>query len=190
MQDLSQHILDIIENSISAQASKIRISILLNISENKLKINIMDNGLGMDEELIKQVQSPFYTSKKNRKRKVGLGIPLFKQNAEMCGGSFSITSEKSLGTRINAVFQYNHIDRMPIGKLADTLLNSIMGHQEVDFIIDLRSTYLNGIENSYTFSTQEVKKEINGIPLTYPDVYLFIQSNLNEEIKKIKLEDI
>lgn len=190
MQDLSQHILDIIENSISAQASEIRISIMLDKPENRLKINIMDNGMGMDEELIMQVQSPFYTSKKNRNRKVGLGIPLFKQNAEMCSGSFSITSEKGLGTRINAVFQYNHIDRMPMGKLADTLLNSIMGHLKVDFIIDLRSAHLDGIENSYNFSTVEVKKEIGNIPLTYPDVYLFIQNNLNEEIKKIKLEEI
>mgnify|MGYP000838915036 CR=1 FL=1 len=49
MKELSLNILDIAENSVKARATLIEI--LLYQTEDKLKLSIIDNGCGMDEEL-------------------------------------------------------------------------------------------------------------------------------------------
>ncbi len=50
MEDLSLHILDIAENSVAAQASRIEIRLTENIKKDVLSMEIIDNGTGMDEE--------------------------------------------------------------------------------------------------------------------------------------------
>jgi signal transduction histidine kinase len=190
MLDLSLNILDIIENSISAKATEISVTIEMIVLKNRLHINIKDNGIGMDAELKKMVQDPFFTTKTHRKKKVGLGIPLFKQTVENCNGKFILQSEIGIGTEIETVFQYDHIDRMPLGKLADTFTSVIIGHPEVDFELNLRRIFLHGENKIFHFSSREVKSELGDIPLSYPDVMMFIQQNIEEGIKKIELEEI
>lgn len=87
--------MDIAQNSVRAKASEIEIVIDENLTEDRLSITIQDNGCGMDEETLKRVRDPFFTSR--TVRKVGLGIPLLQQNAERTGGKVNITSEKEKG---------------------------------------------------------------------------------------------
>ena len=102
MKDLSLHILDIVQNSIRAKAQLIEIEITELPKENQLIITIADDGTGMNSEQLKQAIDPFYTSRTTRK--VGLGLSLFKQNAEQTGGSFNIESESEKGTKVTAIF--------------------------------------------------------------------------------------
>ena len=141
MFDLSLHLLDIIENSISAHATLIKIDIFAEILRNKLIIRIEDNGKGMDEETVKEATNPFYTSKKERKKKVGLGIPLFKQNTETSNGKFILKSAVGKGTVIIAEFEYDYIDRLPFGKLENTIISSVIGHPDVDFIFSFKRAF-------------------------------------------------
>ncbi|GAI17107.1 unnamed protein product [marine sediment metagenome] len=60
MQDLSLHILDIVENSIDAGAKKIEIIIKENIKQNILVLKINDNGKGMDKKTIAKVLEQFF----------------------------------------------------------------------------------------------------------------------------------
>jgi signal transduction histidine kinase len=113
MKDLSLHILDIAQNSISAGASIIGINIDENLAANTMAIEVTDNGSGMPAEVLERVTDPYYTSRTTRR--VGLGIPLFKQNAEATGGSLYIDSEEGRGTSLNATFVHNHLDRPPPG---------------------------------------------------------------------------
>lgn len=190
MFDLSLNIIDIVENSVSAKATEIRIMIEIIVFQNRLRINIRDNGIGMEENMIKTVQDPFYTTKSHRPRKVGLGIPFFKQSVEMCNGVFSLKSENGKGTEIDAVYQYDHIDRMPLGNLADTFCNLVIGHAEIDFELELKRVFLQGRRESFHFSSKEIKQELGEIPITYPDVIMYIRQTLEEGIKKIELEEI
>ncbi len=190
MTDLSLHIMDIIENSVSAKATEIHVSIEVIVAENKLRINIRDNGIGLDEEWIEMVQDPFYTTKTHRAKKVGLGLPLFKQSVEMSGGTFLMKSKLNKGTEIEAVYKLDHIDRMPLGNLQDTFTSLIIGHSEIDFDLKLRRLFLDESNKKFHFSTRQVKKELGDIPLSYPDVMLYIQKTLEEGIKKIELEEI
>ena len=189
MQDISLHILDIIENSVRAKASLIKIEIIREMMRNELIFIIEDDGIGMDYNTLEAAQNPFYTSKLERVKKVGLGIPLFKQNAEMCNGRFELESELGKGTKLMAIFQYDHIDRMPLGNMKDTFVGSIIGHPEVDFDIVLKNIELDGTVDEFIFSTREIKKELGDIPLSYPDVMTFIDQLMEEGIKKIKMEE-
>lgn len=189
MQDLSLHLLDIIENSARAGASLIEVFVNVDEKEDLLSFIIEDNGSGMDSETLNNALNPFYTSKSARVKKVGLGIPLFKQNAELCEGTFKVESKLGKGTRIEAIFKNDHIDRMPLGSLSDTIISSLIGHQETDFYLKvIHNTQEESFE--YEFDTRVLKEELGDIPLTYPDVIQFIIENVNDGIKNTKMGEI
>ena len=189
MQDISLHLLDIIENSVRAKARNIWLTIIISHSANLLQIIVKDDGSGMDYETLQAAQNPFYTTKIERVKKVGLGIPLFKENAERCDGCFKIESVIGKGTIITAEFAYDHIDRMPLGSITDTILISIMGHEQTDIHLDLLNQKADGNDLEFKFSTALVKKELGDIPLTYPDVITFLNEMLNEGIKDTDMEE-
>ena len=187
MQDISLHLLDIIENSVRAAAKNIKVRVINDRKQNLLRIIVEDDGVGMDTGTLEMAQNPFYTSKEKRAKKVGLGIPLFKQNAELANGSFNMTSEPGFGTVLTADFELDHIDRMPLGNLKDTLLGVIIGHPDVDFQITLLFRE-KGREQSFHFSTAAIKEELGDIPLTYPDVIEYIDQSLQEGIQNTNME--
>ena len=119
MKDLASHIMDIVQNSVRANAQNIEITVEEHWSDDLLTITVKDDGDGMDEETLQRVRDPFFTSR--TVRKVGLGIPLFQQNAERTGGSLSITSQQGKGTIVEARFMHSHIDRPPLGAICHYL---------------------------------------------------------------------
>ncbi|MFC1887755.1 ATP-binding protein [Candidatus Cloacimonadota bacterium] len=186
---MSLHLLDIIENSVRAEATVIDIIIKAEILKNRLEISIKDNGTGMDSETVEKTQDPFYTTKEERVKKVGLGIPLFKHNAEITGGSLVIDSLPGNGTGLHATFQFDHVDRIPLGNIADTMITAIVGHPEVDFNLNLIRRTVRGEELDYTLSTLLIKEELGDIPLTYPDVIQFLENDIKEGIINTKMEE-
>ncbi|MCB5251304.1 MAG: sensor histidine kinase [Candidatus Cloacimonadales bacterium] len=189
MQDLSLHLMDIIENSARAQCGLICITIGIDEVKNIMSFEVVDDGVGMDEETLYSAQNPFYTSKSERKKKIGLGIPLFKENAERCNGVFKMESTLNKGTRLYAEFEYNHIDRMPLGTINDTLLSSIIGHSELDFFIKVFHIFKDKQTKEFTLDTKEIKSELGDIPITWPDVIMYLKDTINEGIKNIELEE-
>ncbi|GAG56501.1 hypothetical protein ES703_62108 [subsurface metagenome] len=153
MEDLSLHILDIVENSIRARAKKIEIKIIEDKKRDLLNIEIIDDGEGMDEKTVKNVLDPFFTTKNTRK--VGLGLPLLAQSAEESGGSIKIKSKPGKGTRIKATFGYSHIDRRPLGDICKSLIVLIAANPDINFIYEYRE---NGA--SYHLDTKELKNDI------------------------------
>lgn len=132
MNEISLHILDILQNSIHAGASLITVIIRYDQAAGTLSISIEDDGCGMDEAYLEKVTNPFVTGRTTRR--VGLGIPLFKAGAEGCGGSFEIKSQKGRGTLVSAVFITGNIDCPPLGNMTDTMVSQVISHQNVDFI--------------------------------------------------------
>lgn len=178
MEELSLHILDIVENSISAGASLVSIYIEVNEIENLIKIVIEDNGKGMSEEEIKKAMDPFYTSKVGKK--VGLGLPMFAQIAEACDGYLKIESEKGKGTKVIALMRLDHVDRPPLGDLSSTLFGIIVGHSDVDFSIHIRSD-----KGEVRIDTREIKEVLGGNSLTHPKVIGYVRESIESEIKGI-----
>ncbi len=152
MEDLSLHILDIVENSIDAGANKIDIKIYENLKKDQLKIEITDDGKGMNEGTVKKALDPFYTTK--TVRKVGLGLSLFREAARMANGDFSIQSEAGRGTTVRATFQHTHIDRKPLGDMSKTMTTLIISHPEIHF------RYLHKKDNQENrIDTEKFKKK-------------------------------
>jgi len=164
VEDLSLHILDIVENSIRAKASRIEIKVVEDIRKDLLTIEIKDNGQGIDEETVKKVLDPFFTTRTTRR--VGLGLPLLSQAARESGGDVEIESKVGRGTRIKATFGYSHIDRKPLGNMETTLTTLIAGNPEVDFIYEHKNDELE-----YRLDTKEIRarimRELNGDNFNY-----------------------
>jgi len=182
MKDLSLHILDIVQNSIRAKSTLIGIEINEQPNENQLIITITDNGTGMSPEQLQSAIDPFYTSRTTRK--VGLGLSLFKQNAEMTGGSFELESEYGKGTKVTAVFGLNHIDRPVMGDLVGTLLILICSSEGTDYVFKHITP-----TGEFELDTREVRQTLEDVPISHPDVRIFIQEMLRENLEQIKISE-
>jgi anti-sigma regulatory factor (Ser/Thr protein kinase) len=130
MEDLSLHILDIVENAIAAGATRVLISVNENEKRDRLAFRVTDNGRGMSREEKARALDPFFTTKRKR---TGLGLPLLAQTAGVCGGRVVIESAPRKGTRVTARFRFGHIDRPPLSKMAETMMMLFVGHAEVEF---------------------------------------------------------
>lgn len=173
------HLLDIAENSVAAGAKTIEIMVVEDLANDRLKISVQDDGRGMDEPLLARVSDPFVTSRTTRK--VGLGIPLFKAAAEACNGHLSLTSALGKGTRLQAEFQRSHIDRMPLGDLAGTMLTLVVSFPEIHWLFHYRA---NGV--AFSFDDEPIKKELGEIPLAEPAILAFIRELLEKGVGSVQ----
>lgn len=178
MKELSLNVLDIAQNSISAGARLIEISVDEETDKDLLRITVSDDGRGMTEEQARSVTDPFYTTRTTRK--VGLGVPLFKMAAEMAGGSFSIRSEPGQGTRLTADFRLSHVDRMPLGDMEGTVQALIHMNPQLDFVYRRR---LDGRE--LLLDTRELKETLGSVPLNAPEVGEWIAGYLAEQAEAL-----
>lgn len=176
MRELSLNILDIVENSVKAKASLVTISI--QAKDNVLSIVIDDDGSGMDKEFLARVTDPYTTTRTTRK--VGMGLPLLRMITEMSGGALSITSEKGVGTRVEATFQIDNIDRPPLGDLAETMTTLLSDEFPTEFLLKMS---VQG--NEFDFDTRELKAELDGVPVSEPEVLLFVKDMIRENIIQI-----
>lgn len=182
MKDLSLHILDIVQNSIRAQARLVEIDITEQPEQNKLTIRITDDGTGMSLEAVKKAIDPFYTSRTTRK--VGLGLSLFKQNAEQTEGSFNIESELGKGTCVTAAFGLNHFDRPVMGDLTGVLLLLICAPDPVDYVFKHQTPV-----GEFTLDTREVKQLLENVPINNPNVRDFLKEMIAGNLEQIQISE-
>jgi len=167
MRELSLHILDILQNSLEARATRVELTIEEDRTADRLTVTVRDDGRGMDESQLACIFDPFYTTRSTRH--VGLGLPLFKAAAERCNGKLTITSQPGQGTTVQAMFQYSHIDRAPMGDMTGTLMSFILAGT-----CDLH--YLHQADGKvFEFDTAAIKVELDDVPLTHPDVRIWLQ---------------
>ncbi len=178
MRDLSLHILDLMQNSIRAQAKVVSLSVVL-MDDKKLSVIIEDDGTGMSEELLARVLSPFATTRTTRK--VGLGIPMMAENCRLTGGDLSIESTLGKGTKLTATLDTSSIDCLPLGDLPGTLTTLVtMNPDKPEFTLHCKSP-----KGEMQFDTREVREALQGVSLNEPEVAAWIQESLREEIEPI-----
>ncbi len=179
MKELSLNILDITENSVKAGATPTEI--LIDETSDSLKITIKDNGCGMSREILESVQNPFYTTRTTRK--VGMGIPLLKMQAEQTGGGITIESKtrdehpENHGTVVTASFNKNHIDYTPLGDIVSSILTLIQGHPETDFLFRHLKSGTN-----VELDTRQMREILGSdVPLNSYDVICWVKEYLLEQ---------
>ncbi len=167
------HILDITENSVRAGATEVEIE--LSHHGDVMVMTICDNGCGMDVEMVKKILDPYTTSRTTRK--VGLGLPFLKMNAEQTGGNVQVESKPGVGTRVKALFYTGNIDCIPSGDLPGSLSLLITGHPGVNFRIKrIRE------DEVFEISSEEINEVLDGFPISHPKVGVFIRNMLREEV--------
>lgn len=178
MNELSLYILDIVQNSIKAEAQNIYLTLNEDEKNNLLTIEVIDDGKGMSQEILKKVMSPFYTTRTTRK--VGLGLPLFKELCMLCEGDLKIESMENVGTKLFATFKLNHIDLPPLGDIIESLYILITNEQDANI-------YYKHIVNDkeFSFNTKEIKEALDGISIKEPFVYGWFKDMVKEGLKEL-----
>ncbi len=175
MKELALNILDIVQNSIRAEATEVVVRIADNEKTNQLVFEISDNGTGISEELLANVTDPFVTSRTTRR--VGMGLSLLKQHSEMAGGKMAIFSRPGEGTRVKAEFKRDHPDLQPLGDLPGVMMLLLGANPQIDFIFEFKTD-----KGNYTFSSAEVKEVL--------DIQDFRDFYLMEQVRALISENI
>lgn len=178
MRDLSLHILDIVENSLSAGGSLISIDIKADSVKDILTIHICDNGCGMGSDLLERIKSPFTTSRTTRD--IGLGIPLFESNCQKSGGSLTITSKPEAGTQVCAKLVLSHIDRPPLGDIAQTAAVLAVTNADKDFVLNAAYD-----KKTFSFDTRAIKNTLGDVEISHPEVSAYIRQYLREGLQQV-----
>ena len=181
MKELSEHILDIAQNSIAAGAAHIQITLAEDV-DGWLTIVIGDDGCGMSPQLLSTVSDPFTTTRTTRH--IGMGIPLYRMIAEQTGGGLEITSESGNGTTVTARFNLHHLDCPPIGSIADTVALLVQGSPDTEL------TYIHQTPRGTSeLSTVEIRAVLGDeIPLSEPAVFVWMREELSRQEAQIEEE--
>jgi hypothetical protein len=178
MQDLSLHILDIVENAIASKASHVAIRITEDFDKDQMIVEIEDDGEGIPPHLLEKVVDPFFTTRTTRK--IGLGLSLLQQAAQACEGDLKVQSLQGKGTLVRASFRYNHIDRKPLGDMASTMVTLIVGNPQMDF----HYVHRKG-EKTFVFDTLELKRELDDVPIDHPQVVQFVRKEIHKGLREL-----
>lgn len=180
MKELSLHILDLVQNSLTAGASQVEIEVFEDFAQNRLCIAVKDNGRGMTAEQSRAALDPFVTSRTTRK--VGLGLPLFKAAAEQTGGGLQIQSQPGVGTTVQVEFQHDHLDRAPLGDMADTLVGIIALNESCRLVY---RHVRNGRE--FRLDSEEMRGILGEVPLSHPEVVAWLGQYIKENEKSLEV---
>lgn len=179
MKELSLNILDVAKNSVKAGAS--RIVIRIDEADGWRTLSIIDDGCGMPPEFVATVTDPFTTTRTTRP--VGMGLPLLKLAAEQTGGDLTIESSvvPPTGTTVRARFKIDHLDCVPVGDYAGSVVTLIQGSPDIDFLFE----YHREDGESVVLDTAEVRTILGpDVPLDLPDVLMWMQGALQFETEQ------
>jgi hypothetical protein len=183
MKTIALHILDIVQNSIKAESTRICIDILDSEKKDSMRIIISDNGTGMNEETLKRAGNPFFTSRTTRK--TGLGISLLRQQSEQAGGSLKLSSVWGEGTVLTSWFLRSHPDRQPLGDIAGTLTILIGANPNISFL------YSHATDSGrYFISTDEVREYLATDDLSSYDLMNDLKEMINTNLIEIGVTEL
>jgi hypothetical protein len=121
-----------------------------------LTIRVHDDGRGMDEDTLRRVLVDLTTTKRSRKKDIGLGLALLRQTAEMCDGKFHVHSKLGAGTTVTASMKLSHVDCPPLGDLNATILALCAANPAVD----VQLHYLSDKEQFHFSSKESAEKKV------------------------------
>lgn len=108
---LRQILLNLLSNAIKFSAKREKegkgeVKLLVALSENNhLEMDVVDNGIGMDEKMLNSLFNPFSQAEEVSKRRfggTGLGLTIVKQLLEKMGGDVTVGSTPDIGSVFHA----------------------------------------------------------------------------------------
>ena len=175
VQELSLHILDIAKTR-WARANTVEILVDEDEASDLLTICVTDDGPGIPEEILEHITDPFVTSR--RTRRVGLGIPLFREAARMAGGDLEIQSKPGRGTKLEATFRISSIDRAPLGNMAETMALLMVCNPHVNFEYEH-----NRGKTKFRCTTNQLMEILGEIPIGSPSAVPVIRNAIRKGLE-------
>jgi hypothetical protein len=179
MEQISQHILDLLMNSIEAGATDVELVIVEDDSQDLMEIIISDNGRGMNRELLETALDPFTTKRKTRK--VGLGLAFIKAMAEACNGNIDLFPNKEQGLTVKVRLQKSHWDRPPLGDMAGTITAFFCSASKIKFIFKY---CCNG--KTFILNSKQLEELVAPVPLNHPKILQWIKKNVEQGLASIQ----
>lgn len=97
---LGEALVEIVANALEAKArSGIEVRAAAD-HQNRLTIDVIDDGVGMSEQALAHAMDPFF-SDKPAGRQAGLGLALADRLVRLCGGEIVMTSRAGKGTQVS-----------------------------------------------------------------------------------------
>jgi signal transduction histidine kinase len=100
---LHQVLVNLVVNAVQAMPEGGTLTIRTGIREGSLRLQVEDTGIGMDEDVIKRIFQPFFTTK-GAHEGTGLGLAVVHGIVTAHGGTIDLESEKGKGTRFDLCF--------------------------------------------------------------------------------------
>jgi signal transduction histidine kinase len=99
--DINQCFLQVLRNAIDAVGNSGTVTIMTSYDDRKQEvvISIVDSGIGMSEDILKQVFNPFFTTKAVGEG-TGLGLTISEKTIKSHGGYIMLDSEEGKGTLV------------------------------------------------------------------------------------------
>lgn len=160
MRSIADHVYDIVINSIKADGKNIVLELTLDETEKYFKFRVKDDGHGIEKEKLDKIFDPFYTTRDKKIRRVGLGLPFLKHNAELAKGYVKIESEFGKGTTLEALFKTSSFDIPEMGDIASSVAGLLTYSNEVNW-----SIIFNKNDKRESITTLEIKEILGDIPV-------------------------
>jgi two-component system NtrC family sensor kinase len=107
---LNQVLVNLVVNSVQAMPEGGRLTVQTLVREGHASLIVEDTGIGMNQEVVKQVFIPFFTTK-DVGQGTGLGLPVVHGIVTSHGGSIKVESQVGRGTRFEV--------RLPVARSQD-----------------------------------------------------------------------
>jgi signal transduction histidine kinase len=107
---VNQVLVNLVVNSVQAMSEGGRLTVQTLVCEGHVLLIVEDTGIGMSEEVVKQVFIPFFTTK-DVGQGTGLGLPVVHGIVTSHGGSIKVESQVGRGTRFEV--------RLPVARSQD-----------------------------------------------------------------------
>jgi len=111
---IKQILLNLCNNAIKfTQSGHVNLHVSCNLDTQSLIFDIIDTGVGLSEEQIQKIFTPFTQADDSTTRKfggTGLGLSLSMQLSKMLGGNLSVNSEQGVGSTFTAIIDIGEID--------------------------------------------------------------------------------
>jgi hypothetical protein len=98
----------------------------------------------------------------------------------MAEGDLKISSKRFEGTTVETTFKISHIDRLPLGDIAETMVTLIIASPQIEFELAVSNK-----NDCFKFSTVEVKEQLKEVPITQFEVLSWIREYINSGLKII-----
>ncbi len=181
MKELALHMLDVAENGVRAGAGEISILLKKTGPGDEFLLRIQDDGKGMAADELEKALDPFYSTRSTRK--IGMGLPLLRQHAEMTGGSVQIQSDPGKGTCVDALFRLSHPDCQPLGDLAGSWLLLASGNPKIDWVLTCETD-----KGKFSISSPEIMQGLELEELSGHELLSSLKRLIRNNMEELGLE--